>query len=223
MKTETMISGNEMLSVNKNSHEVTLKQNPADLMETLDPDYLTTPSAVKLMPTDLDDKSLLRLRSLELAKERKEDNQSEKEQFLCFRLGPSEWYGIPYRWLDELIYATGLVPVPGTPPFIAGVVNHQAGLLTVLDLKHFFRTKTTESEGQNWIAVVQVDTMRLGVLMDEVSGNDLYEPASLLPALSSDGAINLSYVLGIYKGTVTMLDFEALLSSGELIINDERP
>ncbi|OMH32676.1 chemotaxis protein CheW [Motiliproteus sp. MSK22-1] len=216
MKTETAPNAGKAQPTGSRNTETELKQVVTDIAE------LAIPKAAKLMPQGIEQQQLLKQRSQLLAKEEQSENLAEQEQYLRCRLGASEWYGIPYCWLDELIYATGLIAVPGTPSFVAGVINYQGELLTVLDLKHFFPVETfsEEEKEERRVAVVQNKQLRVGLLIDAVSGNEIYDRTSLSPALSSDRATNLNYVLGIYKGTVTMLDLDALLSDEELMVND---
>ncbi len=179
----------------------------------------TSTSARSLVPDDARSRSVLKERARLLARKEQEQQSASGDQYLRFRLGPVEWYGIPYRWLVELLYAQGIVRVPGTPGFIAGVVNHRGELLTVLNLHQFFHTQDAESGDQARILVVRNGSMKLGLVVDEVAGNEEYDPGALAPPLASEGVAKIEYVAGIHRGEVTMLDLQALLADPGIVVD----
>ncbi len=175
--------------------------------------------ARSLVPDDAKSRSVLKERAELLARREQEQQSTTSVQYLRFRLGPTEWYGIPYQWLLELLYEHGIVPVPGTPGFVAGVVNHRGELLTVLNLHQFFHTQEAESGDEARILVVRNETMKLGLVVDEVAGNEDYDPGGLAPPLASEGVARIEYVAGIHRGEVTMLDLQALLADPGIIVD----
>ncbi|MBZ0106389.1 MAG: chemotaxis protein CheW [Sulfuricella denitrificans] len=176
--------------------------------------------AVQLMPRDENVQEVLRSRARLLARLQKTGVVEEaRDQYLCFRLGPNELYGIPYACLEELMYVGSIARVPGTPRAIAGVVNRRGELLSVLDLRQFFRTDAHEDASQARIIVVQADGARVGLLVDAVEGNEFYVPARVAAPLSSDGVSNIEYVQGIYEGKVTLLNIRAMLADPGLVVN----
>lgn len=178
-------------------------------------------SAGFLMPQTEEENNILCQRADLLATmEEEKVDEGQREPYIRVRLGPSEKYGIPYHYLDEIMYVANITSVPGTPEFIAGVINRTGQLLTVLDLKPFFRTQVVESTPEARIIVVRAAEMKVGLLVDAVEDSDVYEPDQLAPPLSSNGVSSLDYVKGIYGGTITMLDIEALLSDPELMVNE---
>ena len=170
-----------------------------------------------LLPRDPAVLEVLRMRALAQMVETVE--REHTGQYLRFRLGPSEWYGIPYDHLEEIIYAGNISRVPCTPAFVAGVVNRRGELLSVLDLQQFFRTRSVDRDEQARIIVVRSHGLRVGLLVDAVEGNERYDPAALTPPLLSDGVSNIDYVQGIYEGKVTLLDIAALLADPALTVN----
>lgn len=174
--------------------------------------------ASSLMPTDERSRRILRERAQALAVVGVAQGEESSEQFLRFRLGAVENYGIPYTCLQELLHVGNLARVPCTPASIAGVVNHRGELLTVIDLKHFFRIDPVPQDTESRIVVVQQGAIRAGILVDEVEGNEKYRQTDLAPPLSSNGVANMEHVLGIHKGSVTMLNIEALLNDPALMV-----
>ncbi|MFY9261077.1 MAG: chemotaxis protein CheW [Gallionella sp.] len=174
------------------------------------------PSAATLMPKDRETCQVLAERALAIAKPASQQQYEQRSQYLRFRLGAVELYGIPYLYLEGLRYVGNLARVPCTPAFVAGVVNHRGELLTILDLKQFFRMPALAQSNESRIIVVKHAGMRMGLLVDDVDGNEAYQGAELAPPLGSDGVTNMEYVLGIHEGRVTLLNLAALLNDPAL-------
>lgn len=162
---------------------------------------------------------ILRARAQKLSQAVETTAQQQTGQFLRFRLGPAEWYGIPYEYLEEISYASNIARVPCTPAFVAGVVNRHGELLPVLDMQQFFRTQSADRDEQARIVVVRSHGIRVGLLVDSVEGNEKYDPAALAAPIVSDGVSNIDYVQGIYQGKVTVLNIAALLGDPALTVN----
>ncbi len=146
------------------------------------------------------------------------------ELFLAVRLGARERYGIPYRWLDEIVRPRGLTPVPGTPTFVAGVMARRGQLLAVLDLARLLGVAGSEDTGEDdeetRLVMVSAGGYRVGLRVAEVLGNDHYRAESLganLAGVSSDEAI---WIAGIHAGHLAMLNLDALLGDPRIRIED---
>jgi len=173
------------------------------------------PPPAQPLPDSPREKEILRRRAQRLACEPERQREAARgELFLAVRLGASERYGIPYRHLDEIMRQRGITPVPCTPPHIAGVVSRHGTLIAVLALKQLFQVEPSDGGGdESRIVVVHAHGITLGLLVDEVIGNDRFVPGSLGPALPSPGVRKLEFVAGIHAGEVTMLDIEAVLGN----------
>jgi purine-binding chemotaxis protein CheW len=176
-------------------------------------------SAVALMPQDAVSRRVLEERARAMAKPLNQEQHELRDQYLRFRLGAVERYGIPYACLEELLYVGNLARVPCTPAFISGVVNHRGELLTILDLKQFFRMPAIAMSDEARIIVVRHEGMRTGLLVDGVDGNVAYQDAEVSPPLSSEGVSNMEYVLGIHDGSVVLLNMKALLDDPALRVH----
>ena len=88
-------------------------------------------------------------------------------EVLVCRLGVEE-YALELRLLHGVYPATGLTPVPCTPPFVAGLLNLRGEILTVLDLAAAMGLTGFESSAKcSWRKRSEV---RVGLLVDEVLG-----------------------------------------------------
>lgn len=178
-------------------------------------------------------RAVLHRRAVRLASETDQARRAPRgDLFLAVRLGAREHYGIPYRWLDEIVRPRGLTPVPGTPPFVAGVMPRRGQLLAVFDLARLLRVMGNEAEnaGATEGACVGDDGTRLvivsaagysvGLRVAEVLGNDRYRAESLGPALPGAAAGTENWITGIHAGRLAMLDLEALLGDPRIRIEE---
>jgi purine-binding chemotaxis protein CheW len=144
----------------------------------------------------------------------------QEESIVVFRLGAREHYGVWYQHAEEILPPARIASVPCTPAHIAGVVNRRGELLTVLDLRLFFRTEPAEQAGTQRILVVSASGMSVGVLVDELVGYEAVDRGEIAPPIPSQGVSNLGYVHGIYRGEVTLLDIEALLGDQTVVVEE---
>lgn len=180
-------------------------------------------SAYRRMPSSSEDLDILRQRAQELAiVEEKTIIEDSKEAFICFRLGRTEHYGISYKHATEVISVDVIRPVPCVPRFVMGVMNHRGDLLTVLDLKQFFRMAETQLTDIGRIIVVSNDEITVGVYVDEILGGNQFEVTQLSQPLPSNGVKNINHVKGIFNGSVAILDLEALLGDETLMVDSKK-
>jgi purine-binding chemotaxis protein CheW len=172
------------------------------------------------MPQAAEEQRILQQRAQSLAREEgAAAAQEERELYVRLRLGASERYGIPSRYVQEVMPCTQMARVPGVPESIAGVVNRRGELLTVLDLGSLFGISCDDRSEEARVIVVATPDMTLGVLVDDVEGFSEYHVSGLSPPLPSAGVRNLEHVLGIHGGSVAVLNMDAIVSDPTLIVN----
>jgi len=174
-------------------------------------------------------RAILHRRAVRLASETDQARQTPRgDLFLAVRLGAREHYGIPYRWLDEIVRPRGLTPVPGTPPFVAGVMPRRGQLLAVFDLARLLRVAGNEAAdagafGDNEetrLVIVSAAGYSVGLRVAEVLGNDRYRAESLGPTLPGAAAGEENWITGIHAGRLAMLDLDALLGDPRIRIEE---
>lgn len=164
--------------------------------------------------------NILKQRALALSSCSVDNKEVTQESFVRVRLGPLEHYGIPYSYLEHITQLIDFSRIPCTPPVISGVANYRGELLTLLDLKQLFHIKVDDNKSQTLVVVVRVDAMRVGLMVDEIFGNDTLVAAHLDAPMHTGGVSNLDYVQGIYQGKVTILNIRAILADPSLQVNE---
>jgi len=174
-----------------------------------------------LLPSSKKDKKILQEKAALLAK--KHDQQlstDEHDSYLLFRLGPSELYGIQWRYLVEVMPGKPPTIVPGAPACIAGVFNRRGKIHCVLNIDQLIGLPDYDQEESGEMIVVHAAGMMVGILVSELLGSQSYDPAHLEAALSSHkNEGHGSYVHGIDQGKITLLNLETLLQDPMLNIS----
>ena len=135
------------------------------------------------------------------------------QQVMIFQMG-EENYGLTISQIREIVELTPLTPVPKTPTWVEGILNHHGRVVTVLNLSSFFDLPSLEGNILNRIAVLDARSADIGVLL----GTTL-EVISQWEA-SAEGLKDTEFVRGKYiskvlssKGRViNLIDIEKLVS-----------
>ena len=142
---------------------------------------------------------------------------------MTFKLGTEE-YGLEILKVRELIALLPITPIPGTKPFIRGVINLRGKVIPVVDLRLKFAMPRVTATDQTVIIVVQYvhegRDLIMGVLVDEVVEVLDIKPGQIEPPPDfGAGNISTEYILGIGKAdhrVICLLDIDRVLNADEV-------
>ena len=166
-------------------------------------------------------KRLLRDRALALAKP-SHDAQAPTGvlDLLVFSLS-GERFGIKTEYVVEVVPLEGLTPVPCTPPFVLGVVNHRGRILPILDLGRLLESPGSGAEERNRIIVVEAGGMTFGIMAWTVVGTIQVAGSGLAPPPAALAGVRGAFLMGVTGGMVAVLDLEALARDPRIKVNEE--
>jgi purine-binding chemotaxis protein CheW len=127
-------------------------------------------------------------------------------------------YAVPLTAVVEVARPPALTRVPGVPAFVAGAANWRGRVLAVLDLRGLLSAGPAAAARRSRLVVVQADGVRVGLLVDAVTGGVSYDPQALeapLPNLSAGGGGLLAGHVTDDDGPYGLLGLPALLALGE--------
>jgi len=129
-----------------------------------------------------------------------------------------EHYAVETSWVREVSPLREFTPLPGTPPFVLGIIHVRGQIVSVLDLKKFFDLPNQGLSDVNKVIVLGNGRMEFGILADAIVGtgrilND--ELQSPLPTLTD---IRAKYLLGITRQRHVVLDGSKLLSDPAIVV-----
>jgi purine-binding chemotaxis protein CheW len=133
----------------------------------------------------------------------------------------NERYAVETRFVDEVQHLHALTTLPGTPPFVRGVVNLRGRILPVYDLKKFFALPEAGLTDLHRIVVVRRADFVLGLLADQVIGVRTLSRTTLAPSLATLTGIGAEFLLGVSEQRLVVLDLERILAEEKLVIDDD--
>jgi purine-binding chemotaxis protein CheW len=99
----------------------------------------------------------------------------------------SRRFTVPVAAVREVVTAPGIVPIPGVPPVIRGVVNVRGGLVTVVS-GAMLVMEAADSAGQ-CLLVLDMHDGRVAIEVDEVEDLHTTESAGRLPMLDLEAQV----------------------------------
>jgi purine-binding chemotaxis protein CheW len=176
--------------------------------------------AVSSEPTQDEKKAILRKRAMLLARQPLQEKTGGGLDVLEFLL-TYETYAIEMRWVAETYPLKDLTPLPGTPPFVAGIINVRGRILSVIDIRKFFDLPEKGLTNLNKVIIVRDDTMEFGILADELLGTRTIPLSEVQPPLATLTGIREEYLKGVTRNRTAILDGARLLFDKNLIVNEE--
>lgn len=171
-------------------------------------------------PTQEEKRKLLRARAKALAQERRRDGAAADSLEIVEFLLAHERYGIESGAVREIYPLRDFTPLPGTPPFVLGVVNVRGEILSVLDLKKFFDLPEKGLTDLNKVLVVETPEMKVGILADKVLGVRPIAATEIQAGLPTLTGIRADYLKGITNDRIVILDAEAVLGDKRILLSE---
>jgi purine-binding chemotaxis protein CheW len=138
------------------------------------------------------------------------------ELHVAFRVGLAD-YAIPAAQVLHLETYETATPVPGTPPYVAGLVQVRGRLVPVVDLRKRFGLDPVERTLDHRVVVVQVGARVAGLLVDsarevlKIEDDAVAKPPELVEARAG----------GFVKGIATVAKRMFLLVDVPRVIGEE--
>ena len=165
---------------------------------------------------------ILRDRALALARPPSNDAVASHNrlELLEFRVA-AERYAVESRFVQEVHPLRDLTPLPGTPSFVAGIVNVRGQILPVYDLKKLFDLPELGLTDLHRVLHVRGHDMELGLLADVIVSVRVIAADGLQPSLPTLTGIRADYLKGITDDRVVVLDLDRILSDPKIVVHDE--
>ena len=166
--------------------------------------------------------AILRERARALAREdaRTPHAAGEQLEVLVFQLA-WESYGVETALVREVHPLKDLTPIPCTPPFVLGIVNLRGELCPVIDLKRLFGLPESSLTNATSTIILRDAAMEFGLIADVIVGVDLVDAAEMHPPPATFSGVNASFVKGITKELLTILDGARILGHPGLIVDEQ--
>lgn len=163
---------------------------------------------------------VLQARARALARPAARESLEKSIALLVFKLGEQR-YSVPLERIFEILTAGAITPIPGTPPFIKGVINVRGQIFTLVDLAAYFSVASEAADSERSVLIVGDSSGLMGFLVDDVVGIAHHHPTEIhnlklnLPGVKGD------YISGSTADAVAVLNLDELLSDRKMIVEDE--
>lgn len=172
-------------------------------------------------PSPKEKGAVLKARARILAQEKEEVDAARKFlDIIEFSLA-SETYGIESAFVREVYPLKDFTPLPGTPPFVLGIVNVRGQIISVIDLKKFFNLPEKGLGQLNKVIIIRNDRMEFGILADAVLDARPIPLEAIQAAPPTVSGIGAEYLKGVTGGRMIILAAEKILGDEQIIVHQD--
>jgi purine-binding chemotaxis protein CheW len=147
---------------------------------------------------------------------------ADQSQLVTFQLG-EELYGINIMDVKEIVRVQEIRALPNAPIYVEGIFNLRSEIIPIINLhKRFHLKKILNSEEDELLSgfiILDIDGMKLGVIIDRVSRVVTIEKEEVQPPPQMLTGIGAEYIQGVVrqeKGYLIILDIRDLFNPKEL-------
>lgn len=139
------------------------------------------------------------------------------KEYVIFRLA-DESYAIDIDHVENIEKYTNITRVPYTKKYINGVINLRGNIIPVIDVRKRFGLKTQDADKDSRIMIINLDELKVGLLVDASSEVLQLDSESIeqAPSVINNDDEYVSKI-GKYDGRIIMIvDLPKLLEIEEL-------
>ena len=153
---------------------------------------------------------------------RPENTTTESKQLVTFLLG-EELYGINIMDVKEIVRLQAVRAIPNAPVYVEGIFNLRSEIIPIINLHKRFHLRKLNTSDDNdllsGIIVLDIEGMRLGIIIDKVSRVVTIEKDDVQPPPQMFSGIGTEYISGVVRqeeGYLIILDILNLFNPKEL-------
>jgi len=153
---------------------------------------------------------------------RKDVSKTVSRQLVTFQLG-EELYGVNIMDVKEIVRVQAIRTIPNAPTYVEGIFNLRSEIIPIINLhKRFHLRKLVSSEEDELLSgfvILDIDGMKLGVIIDRISRVVTIEKEDIQPPPQMFSGIGAEYIQGVVRqedGYLIILDIRDLFNPKEL-------
>ena len=167
------------------------------------------------------EQTLLRERTTNLMESDQED-LSAYTQLVVIRID-QEYFGIDLELIRECVEFQRVIPVPGCPEFVVGVINVRGEVLPIVDMRSQLNVPIGEGDNFHKAVVVQFENIFVGIVAEEIIESVFLQASDMVSGSLTGRVKEEGYIRGIAKfhdeKFLKVLDLQKLLMNGELSVD----
>ena len=157
-----------------------------------------------------------------MAAKRTDVSKTISRQLVTFQLG-EELYGVNIMDVKEIVRVQAIRTIPNAPTYVEGIFNLRSEIIPIINLhKRFHLRKLVSSEEDELLSgfvILDIDGMKLGVIIDRISRVVTIEKEDIQPPPQMFSGIGAEYIQGVVRqeeGYLIILDIRDLFNPKEL-------
>lgn len=129
-----------------------------------------------------------------------ENEDTLKNMYLIFSIG-EESYGIPVKYVIEIIGIAEITKVPELPDYVKGIINLRGKIITVMDVRLRFKREEKDYDDRTCIIVIENEGISFGLIVDSVKEVTNINESNISPPppLSNQNLDSNGFIEGIGK------------------------
>jgi purine-binding chemotaxis protein CheW len=144
---------------------------------------------------------------------------SEILNVTTFLLG-EERFAIETRVVREVYRPSHVTPLPDTPGFLVGLTNLRGEVLSLVDLRLFFNLPAADPDPHAQVLVLGDERPEFAVITDGVQEVLTLRLEQILEPPGTVSGAGRTYLRGVTRDALLLIDGEALLNDERLYIDD---
>ena len=142
------------------------------------------------------------------------------ESYICCRIDDIR-LGIPLHYIDRVIRAVAVKPIPNSPQIIHGLIDFYGTVIPVLNLRNRFAIRELAISPDQIFVLITTKIRKLALVADLAEGIITMEDGDIIPASRLDARIEATGIYRTKDGVVIIYDPEQFLSGDDAIELDE--
>jgi purine-binding chemotaxis protein CheW len=130
-----------------------------------------------------------------------------------------ERYALDVSFVREVHPLKDITVLPGTPAFVAGIVNVRGRIVSVVDLKRFFDLPAKGLTDLNKVIILNDGQMEFGLLVDAVIAVHRLALSAIQPGPPTLAGVRAAYLQGVTAQRTVILNAAKLLADPAILRN----
>ena len=164
--------------------------------------------------------TVLKARATALAQEPDLREPLEEQLAVVEFLLAHETYAVESSFVREVYPLRDLTPLPGTPEFVAGIINVRGQIVSIIDLKTLFGLPAKGLTDLNKVIILRDKNMEFGLLADAVVGVRRISLPEVQPPLPTLTGIRAEFLRGVTRDRLVILDVARILADPTIIVRE---
>lgn len=147
-----------------------------------------------------------------------QEQNTQKGKFLTFHLA-NEVFALEIRYVTEIYNMLSIVPLPGTPEYIKGIINLRGKIIPVIDMRLKLQKTAEAYTDRTCIIILNVEGAPCGLVVDSVAEVCSIRDDDIEPLPEMKCFVMNHYLKGIAKVSeelAMILDCKVLLMQEQL-------